>query len=171
MHIQYSSTPDVARARRSVRAQLRTKMRRFPFLAALLAVIGVAVLALRPSTPGEGWFSVYIGVACLACAVYYLAWPTLVIRRLADRQMKLRNQPAIVTITDDEITWSTTTHRVVWSWAAFTSVHTVPGFWMLRVNGINTVVIDHDDLSPDQLSDMRSFMATRGLVPAMYRVS
>jgi N-acetylglucosamine-6-phosphate deacetylase len=95
----------------------------------------------------------------------------MVVRRLADRQMKLAGLPTTVTITDDEITCASAACRTAWSWTAFNGVLTVPGFWMLRVNGVNAVALDQEDLSPDQLSEVRAFLAARGLVPTAYRVS
>lgn len=170
MHIQYSWTPDVSQMSRSVRARLRPRLRRYPVLAVLYAVVAAAMFAVGVRTEGDP-SAFIVGCASVAVAVLYAVWPSVAVRRLADRQLKLAGLPTTMTLTENEIVCETAAVRMTWSWAAFNSVLAVPGYWVLRVNGVDAMVLDQGLLSAEQLSEVHTFLAARGLVAATYQIA
>ena len=167
MYITFERDGDVDRLRRMIWAASRKNIRRVWTFAGVFLVLGAALVGFQTA----GRFGSSIGYAFVGIAVIYALLPLLAVRRQTRRLAPLFSEPARYTVTDTEITVENDAATQICRWSGFTGVREIGGFWLCMNRAkIPSVIIPQDCMSAGDQVEFRTFLATRGVAPAEYRL-
>ncbi|GAA0739977.1 hypothetical protein Drose_31085 [Dactylosporangium roseum] len=157
MEIRLTVPPDPVRARRQVRAALRSKFRKLYVLGALLVIAGVVlVVGGHPS-----------GYAPLTAGAAVLGLPWLLPRAVAKARTGLFAETATYELTDDEVRASTPSFSIGYGWEAVRRVDDTDGFWVVVAdNSAGALALPWRLLPEADRDPARAFLVARGLLKA-----
>ncbi len=142
-------------------AASRKNLRRIWIMAGVFAVLGILFVA-------NGWG---FGAALIGIAVAYSLLPWWAVSRQVRRVRPFFAETATYTITEADVTVDTEAYTQTFRWPGFVSVREVNGFWIcLNKAKLPAVIIPQDCMRPEDLLELRTFLAGRGIVPAEYRI-
>jgi hypothetical protein len=164
VHITFQRDGDASRLRRMIWAASRKNVRRIWVFAAIFVAVGVALLAIESADP-------FLGSLFLTIGAVYVILPWYAVARMARRVRPLFGDPAVYTITDEDVTVHNAAATLTFRWSGFGAVREVGEFWLcLNRAKVPAVIIPQECMSAGDQLALRTFLATRGVVPAEYRL-
>lgn len=152
MQISMSVPYDEERLRRTVRFILRPQMKLIRVLGAVLAVLGLALVALDPAEPMS-----YVGVVLGLVFVFAIA--PITVAKSMRMQSKVIKDGFHMSL-DDE--WVTVTYPLVESrfrWAGLDRVTETPEVWYLMFGKMQAVTIPKSPMTDGQRAEFAAFAA------------
>ncbi|MDG4808782.1 YcxB family protein [Micromonospora sp. WMMD1120] len=162
MHIRFDVPADPAYPGRVAAALAGVRLRRYTYVGAALAVVGVVGLAVAWST-GSGqrisplWTALLIGGVL---SMLYLPW----VRTRAQRRSDRYAVEGGYDITDDNIMMRSGSESGGIAWDGVAQVRETPDFWIVYVGRMPATVIPRWLMSAEDAETLRIFLAERGLL-------
>ncbi|MBM0276602.1 YcxB family protein [Micromonospora tarensis] len=162
MQIRFGVPADPAYPGRVAAALARVRLRRYGYVGAVLAVLGVVGLAVsRGSGWGERaaplWTALIVGGLL---SMLYLPWVRMRARRRSGRYAVEGGYD----ITDDNIMMRSGSESGGIAWDGVTRVRDTPDFWIVYVGPMPATVIPRWLMSAEDAETLRAFLAERGLL-------
>jgi hypothetical protein len=158
LHIIIDAEPDLDRYATAFRHVLRDAYRKVRILGAILAVLGVAVLALGTDAWPVGAGLVVLGVLY----VFYVPRKSL---RTSMRALPLvLRQPQRIEIGDPGVRILSPLMSTEYAWAAFENTREIPGQLLLMLGKRQVLPVPITTVPPQQLAELREFLANRAFV-------
>lgn len=158
MHIIIDAEPDLERYAAAFRYVLRDAYKRVRVLGIILAVLGVALLALDTDI----W---PFGSALVAIGVLYLVYVPRRATRSSIRMLPLvMRQPQRIEIGDPGVRILSPLMSTEYAWAAFEKTQEIPGQLLLMLGKRQVLPVPLSTVPPEQLAELREFLADRAFV-------
>ncbi|MCI4066238.1 YcxB family protein [Micromonospora sp. R77] len=162
MHIRFDVPADPAYPGRVAAALSAVRLRRFSYIGAVLAAVGVLVFA---ASRVFGW-SDRVSSLCTAMVVagllsmLYPPW----VRWRARRRSSGYAVEGGYEITDDNILMRSGSESGGIAWDGVTQVRDTPEFWIVFVGRMPATVIPRRLMSAEDAETLRAYLAKRGLL-------
>ncbi|GIH13645.1 YcxB family protein [Rugosimonospora africana] len=158
MHIIIDAEPDLDRYAGAFRYVLRDAYRKVRILGAILAVLGVVLLALGT----DAW---PFGVGLLVIGVLYVIYIPRKSVRTSIRALPLvMRQPQRIEIGDPGVRILSPLMSTEYAWAAFEKTQEIPGQLLLMLGKRQVLPVPITTVPPEQLAELRDFLANRAFV-------
>lgn len=164
VHIRFDVPADPAYPGQVAAALSRVRLRRFGYIGAVLAVVGVIGLAVSSaSTSGDRFSSLWLAMLVGGLlSMLYSPWVRWRARRRSDRYAVEGGYD----ISDDNIMMRSGSESGGIAWDGVTRVTETGDFWIVYVGRMPATVIPRRLMSAEDDETLRAFMAGRGLLPA-----
>ncbi|WBB71896.1 YcxB family protein [Micromonospora sp. WMMD1128] len=162
MHIRFDVPADPAYPGRVAAALARVRLRRFGYVGAALAAVGVVGLVVSRVVPSGGrfsslWTALIVGGLL---SMLYSPW----VRWRARRRSGRYAVDGGYDITDDNIMMRSGSESGGIAWDGVARVEDTPEFWIVYVGRMPATVIPRRLMAPGDDDTLRAFMAGRGLL-------
>ncbi len=158
MHIIIDAEPDLDRYATAFRYVSRDAYRKVRIVGIIVAVIGVAVLALG----ADAW---PFGLGLLVLGVLYLFY---VPRKSLQSSMRalpmVLRQPQRIEIGDPGVRILSPLMSTEYAWAAFMKTQEIPGQLLLMLGKRQVLPVPLTTVPPEQLAELREFLADQAFV-------
>ncbi|MER6752846.1 YcxB family protein [Micromonospora echinofusca] len=163
MHIRFDVPADPAYPGRVAAALSSVRLRKFGYIGAVLAAVGVIGLAVsRGFAWGEKISPLSLALALGGLlSMLYAPWVRLRARRRSGRYAV----EGAYDITDDNIMMRSGSESGGIAWDGVTQVRATPEFWIVYVGRMPATVIPRRLMSAEDAETLRAHMAERGLLP------
>ncbi|KKK04982.1 YcxB family protein [Micromonospora sp. HK10] len=164
MHIRFDVPADPAYPGQVAAALSRVRLRRFGYIGAVLAVVGVIGLAVSSaSTSGDRFSSLWLAMLVGGLlSMLYSPWVRWRARRRSDRYAVEGGYD----ISDDNIMMRSGSESGGIAWDGVTRVTETGDFWIVYVGRMPATVIPRRLMSAEDDETLRAFMTGRGLLSA-----
>ena len=164
VHIRFDVPADPAYPGQVAAALSRVRLRRFGYIGAVLAVVGVIGLAVSSaSTSGDRFSSLWLAMLVGGLlSMLYSPWVRWRARRRSDRYAVEGGYD----ISDDNIMMRSGSEAGGIAWDGVTRVTETGDFWIVYVGRMPATVIPRRLMSAEDDETLRAFMTGRGLLPA-----
>jgi hypothetical protein len=158
LHIIIDAEPDLDRYAVAFRYVLRDLYRKVRILGAILAVLGVAVLALGT----DAW---PVGVGLLVVGALNVVYVPRKSIQTSIRALPLvLRQPQRIEIGDPGVRILSPLMSTEYAWAAFENTREIPGQLLLMLGKRQVLPVPITTVPPQQLAELREFLANRAFV-------
>lgn len=163
MHIRFDVPADPGYPGRVAAALSSVRLRKFGYIGAVLAAVGVIGLAVsRGFAWGEKISPLSLALALGGLlSMLYAPWVRLRARRRSGRYAV----EGAYDITDDNIMMRSGSESGGIAWDGVTQVRATPEFWIVYVGRMPATVIPRRLMSAEDAETLRAHMAERGLLP------
>ncbi|MEU8181582.1 YcxB family protein [Micromonospora sp. NPDC049044] len=162
MHIRFDIPADPAYPGRVAAALSRVRLRRYGYIGAVLAAVGVVGLVLsRGSDRADQLAPLWVAVVVAGLlSMLYSPW----VRWRARRRSSGYAVEGSYDITDDNIMMSSGSQTSGIAWDGVAQVKETPEFWIVYVGRMPATVIPRHLMSAEDAETLRAHLTRRGLL-------